>query len=70
MQGLVQKFNKFYWQAAIPADVRAVFEGKKKYQVTFGTSDLREAETLALQARRAFREKVVKSRPTVTPPQD
>ncbi len=62
MKGLIQKGKKFAFQAAIPADVRAGFDGKKKFQRVFKTADPIHAERLAAEAAREFRSRVLELR--------
>lgn len=62
MKGLIQKGKKWAYQAAIPADVREGFEGKKKFQRIFKTDDPIHAERLAAEADREFRARVLELR--------
>jgi integrase len=62
MRGLIQKHQKYAYQAGIPADVRDQFGGRKKYQISFKTSERLEAGRLALQAAREFKIKVAEAR--------
>lgn len=62
MKGLIKKGSKFAFQAAIPADVREGFEGKKKFQKIFQTTDPIHAERLASEADREFRVRILQLR--------
>lgn len=62
MKGLVQKGSKFAYQAAIPADVRDGFDGRKKFQKVFQTTDPIHAERLAAEADREFRTRILQLR--------
>jgi integrase/recombinase XerC len=62
VKGLLPKGNKYAFQAAIPADCREAFGGKKKFSKTFDTTDLIHAERLAAEADREFKSKVLQIR--------
>ena len=62
MKGLVRAGLKHQFQAAIPADVRDHFDGKKKFSRMIHTGDVREAERLAADADREFQSKVLQIR--------
>ncbi|TBR27187.1 MAG: hypothetical protein EPO10_19370 [Reyranella sp.] len=65
MKGLIRKGTKFAYQAAIPADVRNGFDGKKKFQKVFQTNDPIYAERLAAEADREFRTRILQLRQQV-----
>jgi integrase len=62
MKGLIRKGKRYAFQAGIPADVREQFDGRKKFQKTFDTDDLMQAERLAAEADREFKSTILQHR--------
>src|SRR5688500_3629297 len=60
--GLFRKGRKHGYQAAIPADVREAFGGRKKYQRIFETENEDVASRLAVEAAREFKAHVAQLR--------